>query len=216
LLHRIRGEILLRRDPTNTASAEEALLFAIAVAQQQKAKSFELHAALSLAKLYQSINRNVDAHGVLAAAFEGFSPTPEFPEIEKAQGLLATLTELDEVKGATAARERRLKLQTDYGLATAWSRGFAAEETKAAFARAHELTAGSQTSDERFTTLYGQWGARLQRAELDLARETAEAFLREAVKAVRKPETVAAHRYLGLTCLCQGQFVEPKLTSRKC
>ena len=38
-LHRIRGEILLKRDPTNTPPAEEAFLTAIAVAQQQKARS---------------------------------------------------------------------------------------------------------------------------------------------------------------------------------
>src|SRR5262249_11256815 len=53
-LHRLRGEILLKRDPTNTAPAEDALLTAIAIAQQQKARSFELRAALSLARLYQS------------------------------------------------------------------------------------------------------------------------------------------------------------------
>ena len=52
--HRVRGEILFKRDPANTGPAENAFLTAIAVAQQQKAKSFELRAALSLAKLYQS------------------------------------------------------------------------------------------------------------------------------------------------------------------
>ena len=91
-LHRIRGEILLKRDPANTAPAEEAFLTAIAIAQQQKARSFELRAALSLAKLYQSTGRAADAHAVLAPALEGFSPTPEFPEIAEAQTLLATLT----------------------------------------------------------------------------------------------------------------------------
>jgi predicted ATPase len=52
--HRARAEILLKRDPANTAAAEEAFVTAIAVAQQQKAKSFELRAAISLAKLYKS------------------------------------------------------------------------------------------------------------------------------------------------------------------
>jgi hypothetical protein len=33
--------------------------------------------------------RAADAHAVLAPALEGFSPTPEFPEIEEAQTLLA-------------------------------------------------------------------------------------------------------------------------------
>ena len=94
-MHRIRGEILLKRDPANTAPAEEAFLTAIAVAQQQKARSFELRAALSLAKLYQSTGRAADAHAVLAPALEGFAPTPEFPEIAEAQALLAALAETD-------------------------------------------------------------------------------------------------------------------------
>jgi predicted ATPase len=37
--HRARGRILLKRDPANTVPAEEAFLTAIAVAQQQKARS---------------------------------------------------------------------------------------------------------------------------------------------------------------------------------
>jgi predicted ATPase len=87
-LHRLRGEILLKRDPANTAPAEDAFLTAIAVAQQQKARSFELRAAFSLAKLYHSTDRPADAHAVLAPALKGFSPTPEFPEIAEAQTLL--------------------------------------------------------------------------------------------------------------------------------
>ena len=82
-LHRIRGEILLQRDPANTGPAEEAFLTAIAIAQQQKAKSFELRAGFPLAKLYQSTGRTADAHAVLAPALESFSPTPEFPGSRK-------------------------------------------------------------------------------------------------------------------------------------
>jgi predicted ATPase len=90
-LHRCRSEILLKRDPANTVPAEDALLTAIAVAQQQRARSFELRAALSLAKLYCSTDRPADAHAVLASALKGFSPTPEFPEIAEAQTLLSAL-----------------------------------------------------------------------------------------------------------------------------
>ena len=88
----MRGEILLKRDPANAAPAEDAFLTAIAVAQQQKARSFELRAALSLAKLYQSRDRLADAHALLASALKGFSPTPELREIAEAQTLLAALT----------------------------------------------------------------------------------------------------------------------------
>jgi predicted ATPase len=91
-LYRLRGEILLMRDPAGTTSAEEAFLTAIAVARQQKARSLELRAALGLARLYNSTSRSTDAHALLASVLEGFSPTPEFPEIEEAQTLLVALT----------------------------------------------------------------------------------------------------------------------------
>ena len=90
-LHRARGEILLKRDPTNPAPAEDAFLTAIAVAKQQGTRSFELRAALSLAKLYQSTSRPLEAHAVLAPALQGFSPTPEMPQIAEAQALLGAL-----------------------------------------------------------------------------------------------------------------------------
>jgi predicted ATPase len=91
LLHRIRGEILLKRDPANAAPPEEAFLAALAIAQTQKARSFELQAALALAKLYQSTGRTAQAQAVLAPALEGFSPTAEMPEIADAQALLSRL-----------------------------------------------------------------------------------------------------------------------------
>jgi predicted ATPase len=90
-LHRLRGEMLLRRDSANPEFAEEAFQTAIAIAKQQGARSYELLASLSLAKLYQSTARSVDAHAVLAPALEGFSPTPEMPEIGEVQVLLGEL-----------------------------------------------------------------------------------------------------------------------------
>ena len=71
-LHRLRGEVLFRRDPANPVPAEEAFQTAIAIAKQQGARSYELRAALSLAKLYQSTSRLAEAHAVLAPALEGF------------------------------------------------------------------------------------------------------------------------------------------------
>ena len=89
-MHRIRGEILLRRDPPDTAAAEQSLQAAIAIAQSQKARSFELRAALALATLYRAADRHADARAVLAPAVEGFPPTQQFPELAEAQALLAT------------------------------------------------------------------------------------------------------------------------------
>jgi predicted ATPase len=90
-LHHVRGGVLLKRDPSYPGPAEEAFQTAIAVAQRQGARSFELRAALSLAKLYQSTSRPGDAHAALASALEGFAPTPEMAEIAEALVLLAAL-----------------------------------------------------------------------------------------------------------------------------
>ena len=90
-LHRLRGECLLKREPGNSAAAEEAFKTAIAVAKQQGARSYELLAAISLAKLYQSTSRPAKARAVLAPGLEGFSPTPEMPEIAEAQARLNLL-----------------------------------------------------------------------------------------------------------------------------
>jgi predicted ATPase len=89
--HRLRGEILIERDPSSPAAAEEAFQTAIAITHEQGAASWGLRTALSLAKLYQSTARPVEAHGILAPALEGFVPTSEMPEIAEAQALLARL-----------------------------------------------------------------------------------------------------------------------------
>jgi predicted ATPase len=89
--HRLRGDILLKCDPGNAASAADAFKTAVAIAKEQGARSDVLLASLSLAKLYQSTARFAEAHEALAPALEGFSPTPEMPEIAEAQALLAAL-----------------------------------------------------------------------------------------------------------------------------
>ncbi len=90
-LHRVRGEILLQHDPANPAPAEDAFLTATAVAKKQGTRSFELRAALSLAKLYRATGRDADAHAVLAPALGGFAPTPELPEISEAGELAVAI-----------------------------------------------------------------------------------------------------------------------------
>jgi predicted ATPase len=102
-MHRIRAEILLKRDPANTAVAEQSLQAAIAIGQSQKARSFELRAALSLAKLYRAANRDANAHAVLAPAVKGFPPTQQFPELTEAQTLLAALAQRYEMRDAVCS-----------------------------------------------------------------------------------------------------------------
>ena len=90
-LHRLRGEILLKRNYADTVPAEEAFKTAIAIAKDQGARGYELLASLSLAKLYQSTGRAIDARSVLAPALNGLAPTPEMPEIAEAHALLIGL-----------------------------------------------------------------------------------------------------------------------------
>ena len=59
-----RADILLQRDPADSAAAEQSLQAAIAIAQSQKTRSFELQATLVLAKLYRPTNHAADAHAV--------------------------------------------------------------------------------------------------------------------------------------------------------
>ena len=205
-MRRIRGEILLKRDPADTAAAEQSLQAAIAIAQSQKACSFELRAALSLAKVYRAANRDADAHAVLAPAVEGFPPTQQFPELTEAQALLAALSASGAVKSAAALRQQRLHLQTSLGNALIWAKGYQAPETSAAFARARELASRVEDSSERFSAYYGLWAGHLSRCEPAPMREIAELLLREAAAWPDCPETLIAHRISGFFCFYFGDF----------
>jgi hypothetical protein len=74
--------------PDEQRACGNSVLTAIAIAREQT-RSFELRAALTLAKLYQLTSYQSASRSQLCA--EGFSPKPEFPEIAEAQALLAAL-----------------------------------------------------------------------------------------------------------------------------
>jgi predicted ATPase len=207
-LHILRGKLLLERDPSDSAPAEEAFQTALEIAKQQGARSWGLRAALSLAKLYQSTARPVDAHAVLAPALEGFSPTPEMPEIAEAQALLAALAERDEVKAEIARRERRFKLESSYAQAVGWSKGFGAEEAQHVFDRVGQaLTTDVGAGADRLAALQGRWAALFMRGGIATAREAAENFLKAAESVRIVSEEAAARRSLGATLLAEGNLV---------
>jgi tetratricopeptide (TPR) repeat protein len=87
-LLRLRGDSLAETDPAQAASAYRE---ALSVAGAHGSRALALLAALALARLLQSTGEAVEAHAALAPALEGFAPTPLFPAIAEAQGLLATL-----------------------------------------------------------------------------------------------------------------------------
>ena len=83
--------MFLKREPPNSTAAEEAYRTAIAIADEQGARSYVLLASSSLAKLYQSTGRPADAQAILVPALKGLTPTPKMPEIAEAQALLERL-----------------------------------------------------------------------------------------------------------------------------
>ena len=206
-IRRARGEILFKQNPANPGPAEDAFLAAIAIAQAQKARSFELRAALSLAKLYQSTARPVEAHAVLGPALEGFLPTPEMPEIEEAKALLDALAETDAVKAASAAQRRHVRLQVAYGNALIAARGHDAPETAAAYERARDLAIAGDPGSERLSVSYGLWIGSFVRGELPAMRRHSEAFLRDCASRPDSGEACVANRIAGATNLMSGDFV---------
>ena len=111
--------------------------------------------------------------------------------------------------GGKAAGER-LHLQTAYGRAVMWSKGFGSDEAKAAFDRAQELTKDAGNVDERFATLYGLSVTSLVRGELRTANEAAETFRREAESCGRLTEAAVAGRFLGLISAMRGELLKSK------
>jgi hypothetical protein len=87
-VYRVRGELLLKLRQPDVAAAESAFMRAIEIARSQQTRTFELRAALSLAKLYKTTGRDQVASEVLIPALVGFNAGAEVPEVEEARRLL--------------------------------------------------------------------------------------------------------------------------------
>ena len=90
-MYRIRGEILLKRDAADTALPEEAFQTAIAIARQQQAKSWELRAATSLARLWRDQGKRQEAHDLLAPIYDWFTEGFDTLDLKEARALLDEL-----------------------------------------------------------------------------------------------------------------------------
>jgi predicted ATPase len=90
-LHRTQGELLLNRHPADTAAAETALKRAIEVARSQKARTFELRASVSLAKLYQTESRGEAARELLTPIYGWFTQGFDTRDLKEAKALFDEL-----------------------------------------------------------------------------------------------------------------------------
>jgi predicted ATPase len=89
-LHRLRGDLLLA-DGSAPHEAEACYQQALTIARQQDAKSLELRAAISLARLWQSLGNSHEAHQLLADTYAWFTEGFATADLKEAAGLLAEI-----------------------------------------------------------------------------------------------------------------------------
>ena len=91
-LHRIAGEITLKSPEPATAKAENYFERALSVARQQQAKSRELCAAMSLARLWRDQGKVRQARELLAPVYGWFTEGFDTLDLQEAKALLDELT----------------------------------------------------------------------------------------------------------------------------
>ena len=88
---RIKGELLLGAGAPDHAAAEVILRESIQVAQAHKARSWELRAATSLARLWQSQDKGGQARDLLAPVYDWFTEGFDSRDLREAKDLLEHL-----------------------------------------------------------------------------------------------------------------------------
>ena len=97
-LYRLQGELMLAKFNVQGSQfkgeeeVEVCFRKAITIAQKQEAKSWELRAATSLARLWQQQGKRVEAHDLLASVYEWFTEGFDTADLKDARALLGTLS----------------------------------------------------------------------------------------------------------------------------
>jgi predicted ATPase len=87
-VHRLMGDSLLRRNPSAPDRAEVCYRRAIERARSQEAKSWELRAATSLARLWRDQGKPKAAHALLAPVYGWFTEGFDTLDLKEAKALL--------------------------------------------------------------------------------------------------------------------------------
>ncbi len=90
-VNRIAGEIALKSLERDTAKAEAYFERALAVARAQQAKSWELRAAMSMARLCRDQDKRSEAHDLLAPVYGWFNEGFDTLDLIEAKALLDAL-----------------------------------------------------------------------------------------------------------------------------
>jgi class 3 adenylate cyclase/predicted ATPase len=89
-IHRLKGELMLSMEGAD-AGAEQFFRTALEVAREQQARSLELRAATSLARLWAERGERQKAHDLLAPVYDWFTEGFDTPDLKDAKALLDEL-----------------------------------------------------------------------------------------------------------------------------
>src|SRR5262249_49880114 len=90
-VHHLRGVLLLRQPGTPQEEAEACFQQALTVARYQQARSWELRAAMSLARLWQQQDKSSEAYDLLAPIYGWFTEGFDTADLQEAQVFLDAL-----------------------------------------------------------------------------------------------------------------------------
>jgi predicted ATPase len=90
-LYRLKGAFLLQLSSDNHREAEACFQHALAIAQSQGAKAWELRTAASLARLWQQQGKRQEAHALLTPIYTWFTEGFDTPDLQEARALLDAL-----------------------------------------------------------------------------------------------------------------------------
>ena len=90
-VNRVAGTIALRSPEPDAAKAEACFERALAVARQQQAKSWELRAAMSMARLWRDQGKRKEARDLLAPVYGWFTEGFDTRDLKEAKALLDAL-----------------------------------------------------------------------------------------------------------------------------
>jgi predicted ATPase len=90
-LYRLQGEFLLQQPVANESQAESCFRQALTIARRQHAKSLELRAAMSLARLWQQQGKCAEAYELLAPVYGWFTEGFDTADLQEAKTLLKEL-----------------------------------------------------------------------------------------------------------------------------
>ena len=93
-IHRIAGEIALMSPKRDAVKAEAYFERALTIARKQKAKSYELRATMSMARLWRDQGKPQQARELLAPVYGWFTEGFDTLDLKEAKALLDDLAKL--------------------------------------------------------------------------------------------------------------------------